>query len=195
MPLADNPLSVTHRRQLSDGRDQAKRIRKAARVAAFNGWSTGAIAALSAMFLLMDRSFVAIAMTAGLAIVAYNEFRGRNRLLKFDPSAATLLGWNQVGLLAMIVAYCLWMLFGGSADEAAALSAQMKSAGGGDLMNMAGDLEGLYKTVTLGLYGGTIVLSLIFQGGNALYYFTRRRLVEEFVAQTPEWAREIIAGG
>ena len=53
---------------------------------------------------------MAIAITLGLSIVAYNEFRGRKRLLNFDPSAATMLGWNQLGLLAMIVVYCLWML-------------------------------------------------------------------------------------
>src|SRR5947199_7321229 len=92
--LADNPLSATHHLELATARDRAKSIRKAARVAAFNGWTTAAIAAFSAMFLLFDRSGLAIAMTLGLSIVAYNEFRGRKRLLNFDPGAATLLGWN-----------------------------------------------------------------------------------------------------
>ena len=105
-----DPLTAAHRRELAAARDRSKVIRKAARVAAFNGWTTAAIAALSAMFLLFDRSGWAIAMTLGLSIVAYNEFRGRKRLLNFDPSAATLLGWNQLGLLAMIVVYCLWSL-------------------------------------------------------------------------------------
>ena len=50
---------------------------------------------------------------------------------------------------------------------------------------MVGDLEGLYKTVTLAMYGGVIALSVLFQGGNALYYFTRRRHVEDFIAETP----------
>jgi len=184
---------VTHRRELADARDRAKTIRKAARVAAFNGWTTAAVAALSATFLLMDRSGLAIAMTLGLSIVAFNEFRGRKRLLNFDPSAATLLGWNQLGLLAMIVAYCLWMLSGSSADAAAALSSQMPSASERELLGMAGDLEGLYKTVTLAMYGGTIVLSLLFQGGNALYYFTRRRHVEDYIAETPGWVRDVQA--
>jgi len=192
--LADNPLSVTHRRELAAARDRAKAIRKAARVAGFNGWTTAAAAAFSAMFLLFDRSAVAIAITLGLSIITYNEFRGRKRLLNFDPSAATMLGWNQLGLLAMIVVYCLWMLSGSSAEAASALSAQMHSASERELLSMAGDLEGLYKTATLAMYGGVIVLSVLFQGGNALYYFTRRRHVEDFIAETPQWVRDVQGG-
>ena len=192
--LADNPLSVTHRRELAAARDRAKAIRKAARVAGFNGWTTAAAGAFSAMFLLFDRSAVAIAITLGLSIITYNEFRGRKRLLNFDPSAATMLGWNQLGLLAMIVVYCLWMLSGSSAEAASALSAQMNSASERELLSMAGDLEGLYKTATLAMYGGVIVLSVLFQGGNALYYFTRRRHVEDFIAETPQWVRDVQGG-
>jgi hypothetical protein len=192
--LADNPLSVSHRRELADARERAKSIRKAARVAAFNGWTTGAAAMFSAMFLVFDRSVVAIAITLILSFVTYHEFRGRKRLLNFDPSGATLLGWNQLGLLAMIIIYCLWMLSGSSAEAANALSSQMKSASERELLSMVGDLEGLYKTVTLALYGGVIVLSLLFQGGNALYYFTRRRHVEDFIAETPQWVRDVQGG-
>jgi hypothetical protein len=194
VPMADNPLSVTHRRELTAARDRAKTIRKAARVAAFNGWTTAAAAACSAMFLLFDRSGVAIAITLGLSIVAYNEFRGRKRLLNFDPSAAALLGWNQLGLLSMVVVYCLWMLSGSSAEAAGALSAQFNSATERELLSMVGDLEGLYKTATLALYGGAIGLSVLFQGSNALYYFTRRRHVEDFIAETPQWVRDVQGG-
>jgi hypothetical protein len=191
--LADNPLSLTHRRELSAARDRAKTIRKAARVAGFNGWTTAAAAAFSAMFLLFDRSPAAIAITLGLSIVAYNEFRGRKRLLNFDPRAATMLGWNQLGLLAAIVIYCLWMLSGTSAEAANAMS-QFNSANERELLSMVGDLEGLYKTASLALYGGAIVLSVLFQGGNAIYYFTRRRHVEDFIAETPQWVRDVQGG-
>lgn len=191
--LADNPLSVTHRRELSAARDRAKTIRKAARVAGFNGWTTAAAAAFSAMFLLFDRSPGAIAITLGLSIIAYNEFRGRKRLLNFDPSAATMLGWNQLGLLAAIVIYCLWMLSGTSAEAAKAMT-EFNSASQRELLSMAGDWEGLYKTASLAMYGGVIVLSVLFQGGNALYYFTRRRHVEDFIAETPQWVRDVQGG-
>ncbi len=113
---AEGPLSAAHLRELASARDRAKSIRKAARVAAFNGWTTAGIAALSLPFVLYDPS--SLILTVGLSIIAYNEFRGRKRLLKFDPTAATLLGWNQLGLLAMIIVYCLWSLYSNLGDSA-----------------------------------------------------------------------------
>ena len=189
-----DPLTAAHRRELTAARDRSKAIRKAARVAAFNGWSTAAIAAFSAMFLLFDRSGWAIAMTLGLSIVAFNEFRGRKRLLNYDPSAATLLGWNQLGLLAMVVVYCLWSIYG-SADEAGAVRAELKGYSDLDAaLGTTGGFEGMFKTITYAVYGGVIALSVLFQGGNALYYFTRRRHVEDFIAETPEWVRDVQRG-
>jgi hypothetical protein len=32
---------------------------------------------------------------------------------------------------------------------------------------------------------------VVFQGVNAIYYFTRRRHVEAYIAQTPEWIRDL----
>jgi len=192
--LADNPLSVNHRRELAAARDRAKAIRKAARVAGFNGWTTAAAAAFSAMFLVFDRSPVAIAITIGLAIITFNEFRGRKRLLSFDPSAATMLGWNQLGLLAMIVVYCLWSLLG-TAGQADAVRAELKSYSDLDAaLGTTGGFEGMVKTISYAFYGGVIALSVLFQGGNALYYFTRRRHVEDFIAETPQWVRDVQGG-
>jgi hypothetical protein len=192
--LADNPLSATHRRELAAARDRAKTIRKAARVAGFNGWTTAAAAACSAMFLVFDRSPIAIAITIGLAIIAYNEFRGRKRLLSFDPTAATMLGWNQLGLLAMIIGYCIWSLFG-TAGQADAMQAELKSYSDLDAaLGTTGGFTGMVKTISYAFYGVVIALSAVFQGGNALYYFTRRRHVEDFVAETPQWVRDVQGG-
>jgi len=192
--LTDNPLSVTHRRELADARDRAKTIRKAASIAGFNGWTTAAAAACSAMFLVFDRSPIAIAVTIALVIVTFNEFRGRKRLLNFDTTAATMMGWNQLGLLAMIVVYCLWSL-SGMAGQADAMRAELKSYSDLDAALGTGPgFEGMVKTISYAFYGGVIALSLVFQGGNALYYFTRRRHVEEFIVETPQWVRDVQGG-
>jgi hypothetical protein len=177
------PLSPEHRHELSLASERAQSIRKAAHVATFNAWVTGIIAAMSAPFALM--SLTGLLVTAGLALVAYNEFRGRKRLLAFDPSAATLLGWNQLGLLAMIVVYCLWMMYSGLkgfSDLDAAL---------GSTLGSTDELNNLYRLIVISLYGSVIVLSVLFQGLNALYYFTRRRRIEEYVHQTPPWVLEV----
>ena len=187
--LTSDPLSVEHRRELAAARDRSTSIRKAARVAGFNGWTTALIAALSAPFSLF--SPVGLLLTAGITFVAYNEFRGRKRLLNFDPSAARLLGWNQLGLLAMITVYCLWMLYA-SFNESSALSAELKTyAELDEALGAAGGFESLVKQIVLYFYGGVIALSALFQGGTALYYFSRRRLIEDYVAETPEWVRDV----
>jgi len=168
---------------------RSKKIRKAAGVAAFNGWMTGIFAVASAPF--APFSIAGFLVTVGLGIVAYNEFQGRKRLLRFDDSASRLLGWNQVGFLAMIIIYCLWMMFTGLTGEgpfAAELEAKP------ELRQALGSLDGfdyIYKLIILAVYGTVIVLTAIFQGWNAYYYFSRRKLVEAYVRETPEWVIDV----
>ena len=188
--LADNPLSVSHRRELAAARDRAKTIRKAARVAGFNGWTTAAAAAGSGMFLVFDRSAVAIAITLGLSVVAYVEFRGRKKLLNFDPSAATMLGWNQLGLLATIIVYCLWMLYS-NLNGANPLADLKSNPEIGEVLGGSGHLEDLFRQIVVAFYGLVILLSVVFQGANAWYYFTRRQYIETYLAETPAWVREL----
>jgi len=130
-------------------------------------------------------------MTVGLAIVSYNEFRGRKRLLRFDPAAAKILGWNQLALLAMIVVYCLWMLYVGLVGESSFV-AQMEAQP--ELQAALGSLDeigGLYDSLVVVLYSSIIVGTVVFQGLNALYYFSRRKYVQAYVRDTPEWVRDV----
>lgn len=188
-PAPDEPLTEGHYRQLALASGRAKTIRRAAGVAAFNGWVAGVFAALSAPFAFS--SVAGLFVTGGLAAVAYNEFRGRKRLLRFDPSAASLLGWNQAGFLALIVVYCVWMLVTSLAG-AGPLAAEIKATP--ELAEVLGSLDGfdeLYKGVVIALYGTVIVLSALFQGLNSLYYFTRRKHVEAYIEETPRWVIEL----
>jgi hypothetical protein len=41
------------------------------------------------------------------------------------------------------------------------------------------------------VYGTVIVLSIIFQGLTACYYFTRRKYVEAYVRETPQWVLDV----
>ena len=185
----DGPLSAEHRREVTLASERSKSIRNAARVAAFNGWTTAAVAALSAPFALLSRS--GLLVFAALSVVAFNEFRGRNRLLRFDPPAATFLGWNQIGLLAIVVAYCLWAIYSNlSATSAAGAELQAYSELESALGSMS-DIESLARQLVVAFYGSVIALSIVFQGINSLYYFTLRKHAEAYVANTPEWIREL----
>jgi hypothetical protein len=183
------PLTAEHRRELSTARDRSRAIRKTARVAAFNGWTTAIIAAASAPFSLT--SPVSFVLTVAIALVAFNEFRGRKRILNFDPSGASILGWNQLIFLAMITAYSLWMLYS-SLNDSGSVSDELKGYVDLDAtLGSSGGFAGLYKQIVVCLYGGVIGLSALFQGGTAFYYFSRRRHIEDFVAETPAWVRDV----
>jgi hypothetical protein len=189
VPQADGPLTTEHFQEVARADERAKVIRKAARVASFNGWTTAVIAALSAPFALFD--LASFLVTVVLSVVAWNEFRGRNRLNKFDPSAATLLGWNQLGLLLMIILYCGWMIFTGI-KETDSLTAELQSNPElSGLLGSSDQVGGLYELLVYAVYGSVIALSVIFQGLTALYYFTRRKHIEAYVRTTPEWIRNL----
>jgi hypothetical protein len=187
--IAQSPaglLTPELRHELVRAKGRTKAMRKAASVAAFNGWSTGIMAAISAPFALF--SAAGLLMTTGLAVVAYNEFRGRKRLLALNPASTDFLGWNQIGFFILIVAYCLWMLFTSIGSFSAELQAKP------ELEAALGSLDGfddLYRRFVVGFYGTGILLSAIFQGATAIYYFTRRKHVDTYLQETPAWVQEI----
>lgn len=190
VPNSDGPLTAEHRQALALARDLAVPVRSAARAATFNAWTTGIIAALSAPFALFSVS--GFIMAAGLTLVAYNEFRGRRRLLEFEPAAAATLGWNQIGLLALIVVYCVWTMvtsLTGDSSLVAALAASPELNQAGVELSEFG--ESFVQLFVIGFYGTVIGLSVIFQGANAIYYFTRRKYVARYVAETPAWVRDL----
>jgi hypothetical protein len=188
---SEGPLSTEHFQELSRADDRAKVIRKAARVASFNGWTTMIIAVLSAPFALF--SVAGFLVTGVLALVAYTEFRGRNLLNNFKPKAATLLGWNQLVFLVMIVVYCGWMMYTGINESDTALSEFTSNPELSELLGSPEQVTGLYELLVYAVYGSVIFLSVIFQGLTALYYFSRRKHVEAYVRTTPEWIRKIQA--
>jgi hypothetical protein len=148
-------------------------------VAAFNGWTIGAIAVLSLPFAFFG--WDGLLVTIGLFIVAGLEFRGRSQLQKFVPSAASLLGWNQIGFLILIVVYCLWMVLVGAENIRA--NPQISQLLGADGLR-------LYRSIVVAFYGTVIALSVAFQGGNAIYYFSRRKHIVAYLQQTPQWVRD-----
>jgi hypothetical protein len=161
-------------------------------VASFNAWVTGIIAALSLPFALFSLSGLLVAV--GLCAVACNEFRGRRRLLDFDPSAASILAWNQFGFLTLIVVYSVWATYAGLTGGnvfAKELAANPDLSALGFDSDLISSGDALYKSVLVAFYGTVIVLSVIFQGATAVYYATRRKYIQRYVAETPAWVRDL----
>ena len=186
-PRSDNgPLSPAQQRELVEANRRARKIVRATKVAAFNGWSFGLFAALTLPFALF--SLTSLVMGLGLAAVAYNELRGRRLLCNFDPNAPRILGWNQLGLMGLLIAYSLWNIWIGF-NAPSPYSEEIAATP--ELGPMLGSIDDLYRQVTLIVYGGLIVFSVIFQGLNALYYFTREKHLQSYLNQTPAWVVDL----
>jgi len=177
---SDPNLTPEQRAALKDARERAKGILSAAKVAAFNGWTVGIFAVLTVLFGLT--SPLLLALGAGLGIVARNELRGRTLLRSFDPRGPRLLVRNQLGFMALVVAYCAWSLLGTYThpDPQWAL-----------LEELAGLETGLIQDLAGAGYGAAILLTVLLVGLNARYYARRIAMLDAYLSDTPPWVLEL----
>ncbi len=171
-----SPLSPQQQEELALATDGSKKILAAAKVATFNGWTLGVLGVLSILFGLF--SLTGFIVGVFLVIVARNEFRGRALIRQFEPRGALLLAKNQIGLIGIVIAYCLWSMYTTVANPSGQTA---------ELEELAGLPSGLVTELTLMVYGVVIVLTLLFQGLNARYYFVRSQQLKDYLERTPEW--------
>ena len=175
------PLSPEHIRELTEGRRRAKKIRRAAGVAAASGWTMAFFAActfVSAAF----GDIVSLILAILLSAITYNELKGGRLLHRLEPRGARRLELNQIALGALIVVYAVWSLYSTLHDPALAQLAG--STGDAQTDAMLGRLS---MTVTWGLYGSLAIIGIIVPGLTAWYYASRAPLIRRFITQTPPW--------
>jgi hypothetical protein len=163
-------------------RKRLRKVRRAAGVALFNGWSIGVFAVFSLAIGLF--SLTSLLIGAALALVAYNEFVGAKMLRKLDTRAPWRLALGQLGLCAVLITYSLWSIYSlqvGPNPYEAALAA------GGQATAIVGSIEQFQKMVTFAVYGGLIIGSIVFQGGTGWYYVTRTKHMRAYLSETPAW--------
>jgi hypothetical protein len=174
------PLSPQHMQELAEAKVRAKKIRRAAGVAALSGWTMALFAGITLLGGLFG-DWVAVALGAGLSVVAFNELRGAEMIKRFDPAGARRLGFNQIALGLLLVVYAAWSLW------SALRTPILASAGSTGDPDMDATIGRISNLVAYGLYGGLAVAGVVAPGLTALYYFTRGRLIRAMVEQTPAW--------
>jgi hypothetical protein len=236
-----NPLSPDQLQALASARRRARKLSRTAGVARFSGWTMAIFAALTVAGSLCG-DVGALLVGIGLGVIAYHELRGAQLLRQFDQRGPRRLGYNQLALAGLLVAYALICLVlalrdpvntlagqalgrstgltstgkpAGASDERAAQPAaggQRTSAqerrltdddlgqdisGLGDLQlgGLLGDIGDLVRTLTLLVYGAVAAVGLLVPGLTAWYYFSRARLLREFLGQTPAWIVEVLRAG
>lgn len=172
---------------IAQARQQGRKVNRAAGVATFSGWTMAVFAFITLLTGLF--SIVSLLLGVGLGVVAYVELRGARRLRAFDDTAPFHLGYNQLFLGALICLYCIygiWKAVAGPSPYDSYLAA------GGSTAEMIEPIDNLNRAIMAAFYGLLLCGSAAAQGFGALYYFTRRRHVRDFVTKTPEWVIDML---
>lgn len=174
-------MAPEHIDAIALARHQARSIIRATRVAMCSGWSC----AVFAFFTLLGGLFSmpAFLLGLGLGVVAVEELRGAALMRKFNLSAPRRLGFNQIALGVMLFAYAGWSIL-----------AMLTGPGMYDaylhdplLAQTLEPIARLHTAVTIGFYSLVIFISIFAQGGMAMYYFTRRKHMADYLNRTPKW--------
>ena len=164
---------------------QEKILNRVLFIAAADGWSVVIVAVLGGLGSLafgdVSGFFVGLLVLAA----GVTELRGRRRLQRRDASAMKLLERAQLFLLGVILVYCVSRL--GSFDPETVMgnmTPDMQAA-----LNEAGiaraDVLPLVRKAFYAAYGTVAIVSILFQGGLALYYRSRTKAVTEALAIAP----------
>jgi hypothetical protein len=175
------PLSADQLDELEAGRQRARKVRRAAGVASFSGWSMALFSLISFAFGLSG-DWASIAAGVVLAAAAFNELKGGERLKRFEIGAAKQLGYGQMVLGVVIVIYAAWSWYSQSTS---------KQASSGDAQVDA-MMESWMGVLTPMVWGSVGAIGLIVCWLTASYYFSRAKVVRQLRERTPPWVVEVL---
>jgi len=172
--------------QLAAAQIAGKKIRRLANVATIDAWTIALFAAPSFICGLTS-GFSGVLLGAAMGVIAYFEFTGAAAVRRLDVTAPRRLAYNQLAFAATLILYALWSIY--AARNGGGLVAALKQQAGGDadLAQSGVDLSGIYSMVVYGLYGTLIAVAVFAQGGTALYYLSREKILKQYVETTPPW--------
>lgn len=165
-----------------------KSLRRVLLIAAIDGWSIAIFAGFCTLVSLLFGEWVGVYIGAIITFAGVLELRGRTRLIRGDIRGLSWLVRAQVLILATVGLYAFRNLL--AFDEAAMLAEvtpELRNAINQVGISMA-DIQQLMKPVYYGLYLTVIGVTLLFQGGMALFYASRRAKITAALA-----ARQAVA--
>lgn len=159
-----------------------KSLRHVLLISAIDGWSITIVAGLCTLVSLLFAEWIGISIGATITAAGLIELRGRARLARGNIGGLDWLIRTQVLILATIGLYAFRNLL--AFDEAvllAQVTPELRNAIDQLGISMA-DIERLMKPIYYGIYLTVIAVTVLFQGGLALYYASRRAKITEALA-------------
>ena len=164
---------------------QEKALKRVLRYSRLNGWSVVIIAGLGVLLALALGDLVGAFIGLLVGVAGWMELRGHHKLKRRDPDGMTWLVRSQMFLLSVILVYCASRL--GSFDNDTMLSGltpEMES-----LLKESGieraDIVPMVRLAFFSTYITVAVVTVLYQGGMALYYRSRTKLVTEALKAAP----------
>ena len=162
-------------------------LHRVMRTSKLNGWSIAIFAALCALVSLATGDVVGGVIGLIVAAGGAVEIRGLRKLEQHDAEGGmTLLIRSQWIVLGSIWAYALGKLFSFDPQTAMGnMTPDMKS-----MIDQVGlstaDINRLVGTTFYATYATVLIVTLIYQGGLAIYYSRRRAVVQEALTAPPD---------
>jgi hypothetical protein len=191
-----SPLDEAQLQVLAQARAVRRKLRFAGFLALSNVIGLATFAFLSLAFGLFELSLSPMAVA--LAVLAWNEARGRRLLLDGDARAPRRLAFNQLALLACVLVYCVYSAVTAWTGPSLLDSALLADPSLPDMLGGAADGAGTSldelshwgRVAALVIYGLVAFGSGAVQGLTALYYSSLKPTVAALAA-LPAWAREL----
>jgi hypothetical protein len=178
-----------HIAQIAIARKSSAKIRRACSVAKFSGVTTAVFAALTIVFSLTSLTGLLLGM--GMAIVSIFEFRGVSEFTRLDPTAPKRLAINQIAFATMLILYSAvsYWNYVHSPEQLSAVVSDRQVA------DMIDEFKPLINSIMAAVYIGVAIAALIGPGLTAVYYYSRKRYIEDYIANTPQWIQDLQKAG
>lgn len=192
-------ISDAQRVEIGRGAEREKRFAFARKLASFNGVGAGIFALFALLSAVLDPSSLLLALP--LAAIAFVELNGGQRVARYERKGLVQLACNQLALIALVSSYALVQIFS-ALDGGSPVNEMLAQSGMAptdlDLSTVSselGDFDAMYRTAVTAFYGVVIAATALVQGGCALYYWSRLKHLERFLAETPRWVVEHLRNG
>jgi len=198
-PTAAPAISDAQRIEIARGAEREKSFAFARKLASFNGVGVGIFAAIALLSAAFDTASLLLALP--LAVIAFVELNGGQRVARYERNGLVQLACNQLALVALVAVYGLAQILS-ARDSASPLSEIMAQSGVqsadlgiDDVSGELGDFDEMYRAAVTAFYGVVIAATALVQGACALYYYSRLKRLDQFLADTPRWVIDYLRAG